>query len=128
MPFDAQGAATTLARTAVAEKMRGGGGRVRAETPERFRYTGRPRRGTQVGRERSAKPSFVGSIPTRASNRFPYEIRACGILNLPCTRRVPRIREILREGVAFPRFPEVRLQLFLPGLGPRAVVLLRYSN
>jgi hypothetical protein len=32
------------------------------------------RRGTQVGRERSAKPSFVGSIPTRASiisPRFP---------------------------------------------------------
>src|SRR5579863_861611 len=40
---------------------------LRAETAPRFRYTVRPRRGTQVGRERSAKPSFVGSIPTRAS-------------------------------------------------------------
>src|SRR5581483_11090189 len=30
-----------------------------------------PRRGTQVVRERSAKPLCVGSIPTRASNLFP---------------------------------------------------------
>jgi hypothetical protein len=29
-----------------------------------------PRRGTQVVRERSAKPLCVGSIPTRASNLF----------------------------------------------------------
>ena len=29
-----------------------------------------PRRGTQVVRERSAKPLCVGSIPTRASNPF----------------------------------------------------------
>jgi hypothetical protein len=40
---------------------------LRAETAPRFRYTVRSGRGTQVGRERSAKPSFVGSIPTRAS-------------------------------------------------------------
>jgi hypothetical protein len=43
----------------------------RAETTPRFRYTVLPGRGTQVGRERSAKPSFVGSIPTRASIKFP---------------------------------------------------------
>ena len=30
------------------------------------------RRGTQVVRERSAKPLCVGSIPTRASNLFPF--------------------------------------------------------
>src|SRR5215469_444528 len=40
--------------------------------PQKFRYTrailGRLRRGTQVVRERSAKPLCVGSIPTRASN------------------------------------------------------------
>ena len=30
------------------------------------------RRGTQVVRERSAKPLCVGSIPTRASNLFNY--------------------------------------------------------
>jgi hypothetical protein len=35
-----------------------------------------PGRGTQVVRERSAKPLCVGSIPTRASNIFSFRIRA----------------------------------------------------
>ncbi len=34
--------------------------------------TALPRRGTQVVRERSAKPLCVGSIPTRASNFFVH--------------------------------------------------------
>ena len=102
--------------------------RLQAETRFSFRYTVCPGRGTQEVRERSAKPLRVGSIPTRASNRFPYEVRACCIRNVPCTRRVPRIEELLREGVAFPCFPEVRFQLLLPGFGPGAVVPLRYSN
>jgi hypothetical protein len=34
------------------------------------RYRGEQGRGTQVVRERSAKPLCVGSIPTRASNLF----------------------------------------------------------
>jgi hypothetical protein len=41
--------------------------RLQAESGEKFRYTVGPRRGTQVVRERSAKPLYVGSIPTRAS-------------------------------------------------------------
>jgi hypothetical protein len=41
--------------------------RFQAETAVKFRYTVGPRRGTQVVRERSAKPLYVGSIPTRAS-------------------------------------------------------------
>ena len=32
-------------------------------------------RGTQVVRERSAKPLYVGSIPTRASNLSPAPMR-----------------------------------------------------
>ena len=34
------------------------------------------RRGTQVVRERSAKPLCVGSIPTRASKFIPFRIKA----------------------------------------------------
>ena len=34
------------------------------------------RRGTQVVRERSAKPLCVGSIPTRASNLFKISLKA----------------------------------------------------
>jgi hypothetical protein len=44
-----------------------------AETPLDFRYTVRPGRGTQVVRERSAKPLYVGSIPTRASTLAPAQ-------------------------------------------------------
>ena len=39
-----------------------------AENLGEFGYTGILGRGTQVVRERSAKPLYVGSIPTRASN------------------------------------------------------------
>ena len=64
---------------------------LRAETAQRFRYTVPPRRGTQVGRERSAKPSFVGSIPTRASikytNKSAYFLSTvfnlCSVSNCP---------------------------------------------
>ena len=59
--------------------------RPRAETRPFFRYTVRPRRGTQVGRERSAKPSFVGSIPTRASNNFSSVLNGAGLLLLTRT-------------------------------------------
>jgi hypothetical protein len=45
-----------------------------AETGDEFRYTVWPRRGTQVVRERSAKPLYVGSIPTRASIKFPTKL------------------------------------------------------
>jgi hypothetical protein len=41
--------------------------RFTAETALKFSYTVVLRRGTQVVRERSAKPLYVGSIPTRAS-------------------------------------------------------------
>ena len=44
--------------------------RFTAETGEKFRYTVGLRRGTQVVRERSAKPLYVGSIPTRASKNL----------------------------------------------------------
>jgi len=42
----------------------------RAETGRDFRYTLNLRRGTQVVRERSAKPSYASSILARASNIF----------------------------------------------------------
>ena len=42
----------------------GGMGRIR------FSKAALPRRGTQVVRERSAKPLCAGSIPARASNPF----------------------------------------------------------
>jgi hypothetical protein len=42
----------------------------RAETEPDFRYTFNLRRGTQVVRERSAKPSYASSILARASNIF----------------------------------------------------------
>ena len=38
------------------------------------------RRGTQVVRERSAKPLCVGSIPTRAPNIFPSTFSRPGLL------------------------------------------------
>ena len=45
-------------------------GALRAETEADFRYTFNLRRGTQVVRERSAKPSYASSILARASNIF----------------------------------------------------------
>ncbi len=39
-----------------------------------------PRRGTQVVRERSAKPLCVGSIPTRAS-KIPQQLTLKGLLD-----------------------------------------------
>ena len=45
-------------------------GALRAETEPDFRYTFNLRRGTQVVRERSAKPSYASSILARASNIF----------------------------------------------------------
>jgi len=38
-----------------------------------------PRRGTQVVRERSAKPLCVGSIPTRASNIYSFRMNSLRI-------------------------------------------------
>jgi hypothetical protein len=99
-----------------------------AETGDEFRYTVWPRRGTQVVRERSAKPLYVGSIPTRASIKSLYKIRACGILTLLCTRPVPRFLGFLRSRIVFPRFPQVGFELLLPRLGPPAIMLFRYSH
>ena len=44
---------------------------LRAETEPKLRYTLDLRRGTQVVRERSAKPSYASSILARASNFLP---------------------------------------------------------
>ncbi len=44
---------------------------LRAETEPKLRYTLDLRRGTQVVRERSAKPSYASSILARASNILP---------------------------------------------------------
>src|SRR5271155_5009514 len=45
-----------------------------------------PRRGTQVVRERSAKPLCVGSIPTRASSPF-LQLLACLAVSLELSFR-----------------------------------------
>ena len=63
-------------------KYSGRSARFTAETGEKFRYTVGLRRGTQVVRERSAKPLYVGSIPTRAST---------SILQIPNVYRRSRI-------------------------------------
>jgi hypothetical protein len=62
---------------------------LRAETDAKFRYTFIPGRGTQVVRERSAKPLYVGSIPTRASNNSPIKIGIADQAKFICSRIVP---------------------------------------
>src|SRR2546427_9116753 len=75
---------------------RGDWGR-RADKARRFRYTGcigaRYPRGL---RERSAKPPFVGSNPTRASRVFFLAHRITGIwLKISGTREFPEVAPIL---------------------------------
>jgi hypothetical protein len=48
-------------------------------------YTLREWRGSQVVRQRSAKPLYVGSTPTRASNLAPYLAISYWLLVLPLT-------------------------------------------
>ena len=63
-----------------------------------FRYTvSVQRRGTQVVRERSAKPLYVGSIPTRASKFSPLASRMKSIaLKKSSATRLLRIRRLRR--------------------------------
>ena len=74
------------------------------------------RRGTQVVRERSAKPLYVGSIPTRASTVFPHLREARGpSLRSGFRLRSPafaRARLTPARRLKFDSHP--RLQLFLP--------------
>ena len=82
-------------------------GSFRAETARELSYTGFPGRGTQVVRERSAKPLYVGSIPTRASI-FPPHIFAWPALpgNFSTFADVEMATLIIvTPGVAFIPFP-----------------------
>ena len=57
----------------------------RAESVVNFGYNAVSGRGTQVVRERSAKPLYVGSIPTRASRFSPAHMSGAEVCELAFT-------------------------------------------
>ena len=92
-----------------------------------FAIIERLRRGTQVVRERSAKPLCVGSIPTRASKIYPKKPNDFDVFRRAfenCTKIVRWFSERFVIFAVRDRYGDGFIQCILASFDPRRIVLL----